>query len=65
MKLIIEAVSSAQEAKVRAQFYNTLGVQYETFQCKDATWINKTMGGSSDTAYDPTDSEIFVIVAKK
>lgn len=65
MKLIIEAVSSANEAKLRAQFYDTLGVQHDVVQCKDATWINKTLGGSSDTAYDPTDSEIFVIVARK
>lgn len=65
MKLIIEAVSSANEAKLRAQFYATLGVHCDVLQCKDATWINKTMGGSSDTAYDPTDSEIFVVLAKK
>lgn len=64
MNLVIEAWSTAEEAKKRAAFFQVKGMPYQIHQCKNATWVNRVLGGNSDTAYDPTDSEIFVTIAQ-
>lgn len=65
-KLIIEVIQEKSVAEARANYYQQLGCTVAPIkEYTDVTWINKTRGGNSDTASDPVDSDVWVVIASK
>lgn len=65
-KLIVEVVNDEETANFRVEYYKARNCEIvHTERYSDVTWVNKTQGGNSDTAFDPLDNEVWVVIAKK
>jgi len=65
-QMVIEVWELKEKAVERKNYFEQRGCTVsDTVSCSTATWRDGTPGGSTYTATDPLDGEVWVIIATK
>jgi len=65
-RLVVEVLKNKPEAEARAEAYRQVGCKIQAISPYSVvSWVNSTGTPASDTAADPIDEEVWVVLAAR